>query len=123
MKKQIQFGLPLLLIVAAVGTLVLSHASLTQAMVNSATIVPGDAKTAFEAKCATCHGKDGRGKTFKGKLTHARDMTDGQWQNDVTDERLFNSISNGRNKMPSFKKKLSEAQIDELVAYVRRFRR
>src|SRR5436309_9290760 len=123
MNKQIQFGLLLLLIVAAVGTLVLSHASLTQAMVNSATIVPGDAKTTFGAKCATCHGKDGRGKTFKGKLTHARDMTDGQWQNDVTDERLFNSISNGRNKMPSFKKKLPEAQIDELVAYVRRFTR
>src|SRR2546421_12651911 len=123
MNKQIQFGLLLLLIVGAVGTLVFSRASLTQAMVNSATIVPGDAKTTFEAKCTTCHGKDGRGKTFKGKLTHARDMTDGQWQNDVTDERLFNSISNGRNKMPSFKKKLSEAQIDELVAYVRRFRR
>ena len=123
MKKQIQFGLLLLLIVAGVGTLVLSHASLTPAMVNSATIVPGDAKTTFEAKCATCHGKDGRGKTFKGKLTHARDMTDGQWQNEVTDERLFNSISNGRNKMPSFKKKLSEAQIDELVAYVRRFKK
>ena len=123
MNKQIQFGLLLLLIVGAVGTLVFSRASLTQAMVNSAIIVPGDAKTTFDAKCATCHGKDGRGKTFKGKLTHARDMTDGQWQNDVTDERLFNSISNGRNKMPSFKKKLSEAQIDELVAYVRRFRR
>jgi mono/diheme cytochrome c family protein len=50
-------------------------------------------------------------------------MTDGQWQNDVTDERLFNSISNGRNKMPSFKKQLSEAQIDALVAYVRRLKR
>jgi cytochrome c6 len=123
MKKQIQFGLLLLLIVAAVGILVFSHASLTQARVDSATFVPGDAKSTFDSKCATCHGKDGRGKTFKGKLTHARDMTDGQWQNDVTDERLFNSISNGRGKMPAFKKKLSEAQIDELVAYVRRFRR
>jgi mono/diheme cytochrome c family protein len=123
MKKQIQFGLLLLSIVAAVGIFVFSHASLTQARVNSEAGVPGDAKTTFDAKCATCHGKDGRGKTFKGKLTHARDMTDGQWQNDVTDERLFNSISNGRNKMPAFKKKLSEAQIDELVAYVRRFRR
>jgi len=122
MKKQIQSGLLLPLIAAAVGILVLSHTSITQA-VDSAGFVPGDAKTTFDAKCATCHGKDGRGKTFKGKLTHARDMTDGQWQNDVTDERLFNSISNGRNKMPDFKKKLSEAQIDELVAYVRRFRR
>ena len=123
MNKQIQVGLLLLLIVGAAGTLVFSRASLTQTMVNSATIVPGDAKTTFDAKCATCHGKDGRGKTFKGKLSHARDLTDAAWQNEVTDERLFNSISNGRNKMPAFKRKLSEAQIDELVAYVRRFRR
>jgi cytochrome c6 len=122
MKKQTQFGLLLFLSIAAVGIFVFFHASLTQARVSVAR-VPGDAKTTFDAKCATCHGKDGRGKTFKGKLSHARDLTGGEWQNDVTDERLFNSISNGRNKMPAFKKKLSEAQIDELVAYVRRFRR
>lgn len=123
MKKQIQFGLLLLLVVAVVGILVFSPASPTQARVDGAPGVPGDAKTTFDSKCATCHGKDGRGKTFKGKLSHARDLTSGEWQNDVTDERLFNSISNGRGKMPAFKKKLSEAQIDELVAYVRRFRR
>jgi mono/diheme cytochrome c family protein len=83
-----------------------------------------DSKTTYDAKCAKCHGKDGRGKTLKGRLTHARDLTPAQWQNDVTDERLFNSISNGRGKkMPSFKKKLSEADIDALVAYVRRLRK
>jgi len=57
---------------------------------------------------------------MRGKLTHARDLTSGEWQNGVTDERLFNSISNGKGKMPSFKKDLSEDQIDVLVAYVRR---
>jgi mono/diheme cytochrome c family protein len=82
-----------------------------------------DAGSTYNAKCAECHGRDGRGKTAHGRRTHARDMTDGQWQNDVTDERLFNSISNGRNKMPSFKKQLSETQIDALVAYVRRLKR
>lgn len=83
----------------------------------------GDAQTTFGAKCAKCHGKDGRGKTMRGRLAHARDLTSAQWQNDVTDERLFNSVSNGRGKMPSFKKKLSEAEIDALVAYVRRLRK
>ncbi|HEV8588284.1 MAG TPA: c-type cytochrome [Pyrinomonadaceae bacterium] len=81
-----------------------------------------DAQSTFNSKCAKCHGRDGRGKTFRGKLAHARDLTDAGWQNDVTDERLFNSISNGRGKMPSFKKSLSESQIDELVGYVRRLR-
>ena len=50
-------------------------------------------------------------------------MTDASWQDDVSDERLFNSISNGRGKMPSFRKKMSENDIDALVAYVRRIRR
>jgi mono/diheme cytochrome c family protein len=53
----------------------------------------------------------------------ARDLTAGEWQDSVSDERIYNSISNGKGKMPAFKKKLSEAQIDELVNYVRRLRR
>ena len=61
--------------------------------------------------------------TRRGRLTHARNMTDASWQDDVSDERLFNSISNGRGKMPAFRKKISENDIDALVAYVRRLRR
>lgn len=89
-----------------------------------ASVASSDSKTTYNAKCAKCHGKDGRGKTLKGRLTHARDLTPAQWQNDVTDERLFNSISNGRGKkMPAFKKDLSEADIDALVEYVRRLKK
>lgn len=72
--------------------------------------------------CASCHGKDGRGKTFKGKLTKARDLTDRAWQDDVSDERFFNSIMKGKRKMPPFSKKLSEPEIDALVSYVRALR-
>src|SRR5437764_1090529 len=54
---------------------------------------------------------------------HARDLTDAAWQSDVTDERIFNSISNGKGKMPSFKKKLTTEQIESLVAYVRGLKR
>ena len=82
-----------------------------------------DATSTFKNKCAKCHGGDGRGKSFRGKLTHARDLTESGWQNDVSDERIFNSISNGKGKMPAFKKELNESQINELVTYVRRFRR
>ena len=52
-----------------------------------------------------------------------RDLTAAEWQDSVSDERIYNSISNGKGKMPGFKKKLSDAQIDELVNYVRRLRR
>lgn len=82
-----------------------------------------DARGISNSKCATCHGRDGRGKTRRGRRAHTRDLTDANWQNDVSDERFFNSINNGRNKMPAFKKLLSENEIDGLVAYVRRLRR
>jgi mono/diheme cytochrome c family protein len=82
-----------------------------------------DASVLFEKKCATCHGKDGQAKTFKAKFNHARDLTDAKWQAQVSDERLFNSISNGKGKMPAWGKKFSEAEINSLVTYVRSLKR
>jgi mono/diheme cytochrome c family protein len=82
-----------------------------------------DAGVLFEKHCDTCHGKDGQAKTFKAKFNHARNLTDAKWQAEVSDERLFNSISNGKGKMPAWGKKLSEVQINSLVAYVRSLKR
>jgi cbb3-type cytochrome c oxidase subunit III len=84
---------------------------------------PVDAKAVFEKHCATCHGKDGQAKTFKAKFDHARNLTDAKWQAEVTDERISNSITNGKGKMPAWGKKLSEAQINALVGYVRKFKK
>ena len=109
------------------GTFGLFHASQTrlalaaesESMQNNA-----DARTLYSKHCATCHGSDGRSKTFKGKLKHARDLTDAEWQARVSDERIFNSINNGRgSKMPAFEKKLSESQINALVGYVRQLKK
>ena len=82
------------------------------------------ATTVFKSKCATCHGKDGRAKTFKAKFNGARNLADSSWQESVTDERIFNSIANGRGrKMPAFGEKLSQAEIESLVAHVRGFKK
>jgi mono/diheme cytochrome c family protein len=86
---------------------------------STATEGTGDVGSLYNKKCAECHGKDGRSKSFKGKLTHARDLTDAEWQQRVSDERIYNSISRGKDKMPAFGKKLSEAEINSLVTYVR----
>ena len=82
-----------------------------------------DANTLFSKNCATCHGKDGKAKTFKAKLNGARNLTDPAWQANESDERLFNSITNGRGHMPAWGKKLSEAEINSLVAYVRQLKK
>ena len=77
----------------------------------------------FRKHCSSCHGKDGRAKTLKSRLRyHARDLTDMAWQSSVTDERIFNSVFNGRGKMPAFGKKLGQSNVEELVKHVRAFR-
>ena len=76
--------------------------------------------------CVSCHGRDGRSKTTKAKFNHARDIADGNWQDQVTDERIYNSIMNGRNvrgNMPSFNKKITDEEADSLVSYVRQLRK
>lgn len=73
----------------------------------------------YKKNCASCHGNDGQSKSFRGKLVKAQNLTDSAWQADVSDEHIFNAISNGRKKMPAFGKKLSEQEMNSLVAYVR----
>jgi mono/diheme cytochrome c family protein len=79
----------------------------------------------YRRHCVSCHGNDGRGKTSKGKFSHARDLSDAQWQEDVNDERIFNSIMNGRNvrgNMPAFANKLNQQEAESLVEFVRRLK-
>ena len=86
---------------------------------------PRTASELYARNCASCHGTDGRAKTSKGKFSHARDLTDGKWHDDVTDERIFNSIMNGRNvrgNMPAFSNKLNEQEVESLVSFVRKFK-
>jgi cytochrome c oxidase cbb3-type subunit III len=96
----------------------------TPGSASHATTVTGESQRTsamlYAKHCASCHGRDGRSKTFKAKFNHARNLTEPGWQEAVSDERIFNSIANGRGgKMPSFAKKLSVAEIEGLVLFVR----
>jgi mono/diheme cytochrome c family protein len=82
-----------------------------------------DAATLYKKNCASCHGKNGQAKTFRGKLLNAQNLTDSAWQAEVSDEHIFNVITNGHKKMPSFGKKLSEEEINSLVDYVRKLKK
>src|SRR5947207_13871979 len=66
-----------------------------------------NANALFVKNCASCHGMDGRAKTFKGRLKHVRDLTNSQWQTGISDEHIYNSILRGNGKMPAFGKRLS----------------
>lgn len=77
-----------------------------------------DAATVYKAKCAMCHGPDGGGDTPTGKAMKVRDLRSAEVQKQ-TDAELTATITNGKNKMPAYKGKLDDAQIKQLVGFVR----
>jgi mono/diheme cytochrome c family protein len=77
----------------------------------------------WKAKCASCHGADGKGKTDQGQKMKLADLTSPAWQKATSDAKIKDAIENGVKKdgaeMEGYKDKLDAASIDALVAYVR----
>ena len=67
----------------------------------------------YKAKCAMCHGADGMGKPPMGTNLTSADVQK------MSDADLAAAIANGKGKMPAYKGKLTDAQISDLVKYIR----
>lgn len=72
-----------------------------------------DAAGTFKAKCAMCHGADGKG----GKMG-TRDFASPEVKAE-TDAQLTEIITKGKGKMPAYEGKLKDTEIKDLVAYIR----
>jgi len=72
----------------------------------------------FKAKCAMCHGADGKGDTAMGKTLKLKDLgsADVQGQSDAD---LTGIITNGKDKMPKYDGKLTKDQIGDVVKFIR----
>jgi cytochrome c6 len=77
-----------------------------------------DGAANYKAKCAMCHGADGKGDTPIGKKMGIHDFASAEVQK-ASDADLIATITKGKNKMPAYENKLSAAQIKEIVAYIR----
>jgi len=77
------------------------------------------AEATFKAKCATCHGPDGRGETTTGKTMKVKDFSTDEVQK-MSDADLTDAITKGKGKMPPYKT-LTPDQVKGLVAYIRSF--
>jgi mono/diheme cytochrome c family protein len=75
----------------------------------------------FGQYCARCHGADGAGSTPMGEALSAPDFTDSGWQKGKSQREMTNVVTNGKEGMPAFRKKLTRQQISSLVVYVRQF--
>jgi mono/diheme cytochrome c family protein len=75
------------------------------------------AGSTYKAKCAACHGPDGKGETATGKSMKVKDLASDEVQK-LSDADLSASITNGKGKMPAYKTLTSE-QVKSLVVYIR----
>ncbi len=72
----------------------------------------------FKAKCAMCHGADGNAGTGMGKSMGLKPLSSPEVQN-MSDADLTALVTNGKGKMPAYKGKLTDAQITDVVKYVK----
>ncbi|MFQ5964871.1 MAG: c-type cytochrome [Candidatus Scalinduaceae bacterium] len=82
-----------------------------------------DAQALFKKHCKICYGEDGKGKTDLGEGLGARDFTDKEFQDSITDEEIIEQITNGTpEKMFPFKDKLTPEEMKALVPFIRAFK-
>ena len=81
----------------------------------------------FKAKCASCHGADGKATTPQAQKQKVRDMTKPEWQKEFSDDQLLKATVDGfkreregvKQDMPAYKGKLNDQQLKDVVAYMR----
>jgi mono/diheme cytochrome c family protein len=81
-------------------------------------------KDLFKTFCASCHGVDGQGKTSPGHYYRIPDWTATDAVRKLKDEQIRKQIRTGKlqdrqSGMPAFGS-LTDAQVDLLIAYVRK---
>ena len=106
----------------------LKAAVVASVVLASASTFGADAKANYDKHCAKCHGPDGKGQTRMGKQAGAKDYTDAKVQAEMTDDKAFKSIKegqkvNGKEAMKPFADQLSDDEIKELIAHIRKFKK
>ena len=81
-------------------------------------IVPAEFKTGqnyYHRVCANCHGADALGKQTK-----APGFIDPEYlPENFSDEEIYTQIIKGSDKMPSQRNKVSDAEVTEIIKYLR----
>ena len=80
-------------------------------------------KKVYTDKCLKCHGEKGRGDGPRAYDLSKKpaDYTDKEKMSKFTDADLKKVVHEGKKPMPAFGKKLSDEDIDGVIAYIRTF--
>ena len=75
------------------------------------------AANVYKTKCQGCHGADGKASAI-GKKLGAKDFSDPDVAK-MSEADLIKTTTDGKNKMPAYKGKLTEDQIKSLAKYIK----
>ena len=92
--------------------------SMLLAIAAAPALLAEDGAAIYKTKCASCHGPDGAGQTTMGKKFGLKDLGSADVQK-LKDEELTKIVADGKGKMPAYKGKLTDAQIQALVTFMR----
>jgi mono/diheme cytochrome c family protein len=70
----------------------------------------------YKSKCQMCHGASGMADTGAGKSMNVRPVSDPEVKK-MTEAEMIAVTKNGKEKMPAFKDKLSDAEIKAAVDF------
>lgn len=94
-------------------------------MLGSTSALAADAAALWDKHCASCHGKDGKGKTKMGEKLQCRDLTDPAVKAKLNKDNVMASMTKGvkdpeggdKLVMKAFNDKLSPDEMKALTDY------
>lgn len=111
-----------ILIAAMMGVAGMAFAPAGAPASSTPVVIERDATSSLYATyCAKCHGADGKAGTAQGKSTGAQDFTSARWKSRTSVDDAAATIRDGYQDMPSYKKRLTAAQIQSLAQYTKSF--
>ncbi|MGD0830808.1 MAG: cytochrome c [Terracidiphilus sp.] len=78
----------------------------------------GSGADIYKAKCAMCHGQDGLAASPMAKNLKVLSFKDPAMLK-ASDAQFIASTKNGKNKMPAYAGKLTDAQIKDVIVFLR----
>jgi mono/diheme cytochrome c family protein len=96
----------------------IAFATLIIASTGRTAFAAGPGADTYTSKCQMCHGATGLGDTPAGKAMKVPPFNSPDLIK-MSDADLVSATKNGKGKMPAYTGKLTDAQIKDVVAYVR----
>lgn len=87
-----------------------------------------EAQANWDKHCAKCHGKEGKGDTKMGQKLKVKDYSDAKVQESLTDDHMTKATkegvkADGKTVMKAYSPELTDAEIKDLVALIRKMKK